>query len=253
MKIIPLLLATVLGAGTAGCASRYADVPTPTRFANENQLKLQAARHWQLIAEHFAGQMAVAMQDKLKGRAVYIPQPGGEQAFVEGFRELLITALVTRGVPVAVSEQGAVVADVRYNAYRFKPERAANTYYYGEASMLAAGLWAVGGVMAANISSANGVAIGAKTLVAAAALDGFGWLRNEGFGEGSVASGEIPRSEIILTLSIADGGRIISRQSNIYYTSDDDAGLYWKRNNNATSSNVSVLGDCDAGGVKCAR
>lgn len=253
MKTIPWLLAAVVGASAFGCASPHADVPAPTRFANEDQLKLQAARHWQLIADHFAEQMAANLQGKLNGRAIYIPQPGGEQAFVDGFRELLMTSLVARGVPVALVEQGSLVADVRYNAYRFKQDRAANTYYYGEATMLAAGLWAVGGVMAANITSANGVAVGAKVLTAAAAVDGFAWLKNEGLGAGRMASGNIPRSEIILTVTVVDAGRIASRQSNIYYTSDEDADLYWKRSNSAGGRAISVVGDCDSGGTKCAR
>lgn len=251
MRTVSLLLAALLAAGTAGCASRHADVPAPTRFANEDQQKLQAARHWQLIADHFAEQMATSVQGKLNGRALYIPQPGGEQAFVEGFRELLITALVNRGVPVAVSEQGALVADVRYNAYRFRQDRAASTYYYGEATMLTAGLWAVGGVMAADIVTAKGISAGVKALTAAAALDGFGWLSNEGLNGGRVASGGVPRSEIILTVSVADAGRIVSRQSTVYYTADEDADLYWKRPGSGRL--ISVVGDCDAGSVKCAR
>lgn len=238
-------------AGFAGCASRYADTPAPTRFANDDQQKLQAARHWQLIAGHFAGQLADGLNGKLAGRAVYVPQPGGEQLFVEGFRELLITALVERGVPVAVSESGAVVADVRYNAYRFRPERLASTYYYGEATALAAGLWAVSSVMAGNLSSANGVEAGAKLVTTAFAVDGFGWLKNEVLGGGRLASGPVPRSEILLTVSVADGGRIVSRYSNIYYTADDDADLYWKRAGGGAT--LKLVGDCKEGERKCTR
>ena len=58
MKKVMVFAVAIALAGMTGCASRHADVPTPTRFANENQQKLQSARHWQLIAEHFAGQVA---------------------------------------------------------------------------------------------------------------------------------------------------------------------------------------------------
>lgn len=251
MKKIIFTAVALACVGMAGCASRHADVPAPTRFANEDQQKLQAARHWQLIAEHFADQMASSVRDKLNGRAVFVPQPGGEQPFVEGFRESLTTGLVARGVPVAVSEAGSLVADVRYSAYRFRPERAASTYYYGEATALAAGLWAIGGVMAADISPAAGVSAGAKLLLAAAAFDGFGWLKNEALGSARHATGSVPSTEIMLTVALADGGRIVSRQTSVYYTADEDAGLYWKRT--GAGATLKVVGDCGSGDVKCAR
>ncbi len=235
----------------AGCTPRYADTPTPTRFANEEQHKLQSARHWQLIADNFAEQMASSLANKLDARAIHIPQPGGEQPFVEGFRELLMTSLFAKGVPVATSPNGALIADVRFNAYRFQPDRAANTRFYGEATALAAGLWAVGGVMAADIASAGGVDAGAKLLLTVAGLEGFGWLRNEGFGAGRYASGNVPQSEILLTVSVSDGGRLLSRHSSIYYSADEDMALYWKRSGGG--SVVQVVGDCGSGEVKCKR
>lgn len=250
-KTVIAMAALAACVGFTGCASRYADTPAPTRFANEDQQKLQAARHWQLIAEHFAGQLAAGLNGKLAGRALYVPQPGGEQLFVEGFRELLITALVERGVPIAVSESGAVVADVRYNAYRFRPERLASTYYYGEATTLAAGLWAVSSVLVGNLSSATGVEAGTKLVTAALGVDGFGWLKNEAFGNARFASGPVPQSEILLTVSVADGGRIVSRYSNIYYTADADADLYWTRSGGGAT--LKLVGDCGSEVPKCAR
>ena len=237
--------------GLSGCASQFADVPAPTRFNNAEQQTIKAANHWQTIASHFADQLSRDLSAKLGGRMIYIPQPGGEQAFVEGFRELLITELVNRGVPVSLNERGAVLADVRYAAYRFNPERAANTRYYGEATALAVGLWAIGGVMAANISSVPAVDGGVKLLAAAAALDGFEWLRSERLGMGRFDSGNVPQSEIVLTVSLLDEGRIVSRQSNIYYTANADDALYWNRR--AGGSVVKVQGDCGAGGLKCER
>lgn len=237
--------------GFTGCAARYADAPAPTRFANEEQQKLQAARHWQLIADHFAGQLVSSLDGKLNGRAVHIPQPGGEQAFVEGFRELLTTSLVAQGVPVTLDPNGALVADVRYNIYGFQAERAAGTRFYGEATLLTAGLWAIGGVLSAPGASAKGVNVGSKLLVAVAGLEGFDWLHSEGLGGARYASGPVPQSEILLTVSVADGKRIVSRHSSIYYTADEDAALYWSRQRGGQP--LQVLGDCGQGGIKCVR
>lgn len=238
-KITIFGIALVIAEMLAGCAApRYADVPAPTRFENSTQKELQAAQHWQAIADHFASQLAGDLAGKLNGRAVYVPQPGGEQAFVEGFRELLITALVSQGVPVSTEAKDALAADVRYSIYRFRPDRLQSTYFYGDATALAAGLWAVGGLAVANVSSAAGV-------------EGFGWLSNEAMGRGQYVSGPVPRSEILLTASVTDGQRIVGRRSNIYYTADEDQALYWDRP--AAAYRVSVGGDCVEGGKACAR
>ena len=47
-----MLCALLAGLGGVGCASKYADVPTPTRFYAAQQNKIQAAQHWQVIANH---------------------------------------------------------------------------------------------------------------------------------------------------------------------------------------------------------
>lgn len=248
-KLVTSGLALAIAGLLAGCTARYADVPAPTRFENAQQQKVQAARHWQAIADHFASELSGELGQKLNGRAVYVAQPGGEQAFVEGFRELLITALVAQGLPVSTDSRNAVAIDVRYSIYRFQPDRLKSTYYYGKATALAAGLWALGGVAAANVSPL-GVEAGAKLLGVTAGLEGFGWLSNEAMG-GQHASGPVPRSEILLTASVVDGTRIVSRRSNIYYTADEDQALYWNRP--AAAYSVPVSGDCWVGGKPCAR
>ena len=252
-KIICTGLSVALAGLMAGCAApRYADVPAPTRFENTQQQRLQAAQHWQTIADHFAKQLAGDLKDRIGTRALYIPQPGGEQAFVEGFRELLITALVAQGVPVSTEAKNALTVDVRYSIYKFRPDRVASTYYYGDATMLAAGLWALGGVVAANIAPHHpGVSAGAKLLTVAAGIDGFSWITDEANGRGVYASGPVPRAEIILTASVSDGSRIVSRHSNLYYATDEDESLYWNKNTQAYS--IKVTGDNCEGGKSCAR
>lgn len=233
-----------------GCAPRYADVPAPTRFENNVQQKLQAAQHWQAIADHFARNIAEDMRQKGNSRALHVATPGGEQAFVEGFRELLITALVAQGLPVSTDPRDALNVDVRYSIYTFSPDRARNTYYYGEATALAAGLWALGAVASADIASSAAVSTGVKALVAAVGLDGFAWVHQEALGNGRYASGPVPRSEILLTASITDRSRIVSRRTNIYYATDEDRALYW---NQASRGNTIKVLDCAEGSKQCVR
>ena len=244
-------IAIALAGMMIGCAPRYADVPAPTRFENSKQEKLQAAEHWRRIAEHFASQLATDLRDKLGGRAIHVPNPGGEQAFVDGFRELLTTALLAQGLPVSTDARNALSVDVRYSIYRFRPDRAQNTYYYGEATALTAGLWAIGAVAAADISPNAGISAGVKALTAVAGIEGFAWLSQEGLGHGQYASGPVPRSEIILTAAVADNARLVSRRTNIYYTLDEDSELYWRKP--TRGMNIPVVGDCGERSKLCAR
>ena len=245
-------IALALAGMMIGCAPRYADVPAPTRFENAKQDKLQAAGHWRRVADHFAAQIADDVRDKLDGRALYVPNPGGEQAFVDGFRELLTTALVAKGVPVATDARNALTVDVRYAIYRFRPDRAQNTYFYGEATALTAGLWAISAVAAADISPNAGISAGVKALTAVAGIEGFAWLSQEALGHGQYASGPVPRSEIILTAAVADTNRLlVSRRTNIYYTMDEDSQLYW--NKPARGTSIPVVGDCGGRSTTCAR
>ncbi|WP_374495141.1 hypothetical protein [Zoogloea sp.] len=244
-------IAIALAGMMIGCAPRYADVPAPTRFENSKQEKLQAAEHWRRIAEHFASQLATDLRDKLGGRAIHVPNPGGEQAFVDGFRELLTTALLAQGLPVSTDARNALSVDVRYSIYRFRPDRAQNTYYYGEATALTAGLWAIGAVAAADISPNAGISAGVKALTAVAGIEGFAWLSQEGLGHGQYASGPVPRSEIILTAAVADNARLVSRRTNIYYTMDEDSELYWRKP--TRGMNIPVVGDCGERSKLCAR
>lgn len=242
-------LAIALAGTMIGCTPRYADVPAPTRFENSTQQKLQAAQHWQVIANHFAENIAEDLRRTGNKQALYVPTPGGEQAFVEGFRELLTTALVAQGLPVSTDARNALNVDVRYSIYRFSPERVQSTYYYGEATMLAAGLWALGAVASADIAAQAGVDAGIKVLTATTALEGFAWLSDLAR-RGRYASGPVPSSEILLTASIADGSRIVSRRTNIYYATDEDRALYWGQQGHGNP--IKVL-DCAEGSKPCAR
>jgi hypothetical protein len=250
MKLVLTTAALLVMTAFTGCASRYADVPMPTRFDNSGQQKLQAAEHWRVIASHAAAQLAVDLKDKYGDRAVHVPMPEGEQVFVGGFRELLITELVAQGIPVSTKPAKAMLVDVRYSIFKFRPDRLENTRYYGDATMLAAGIWAVGGVLDASIAAAPGVDAGAKMLLTVAGLEGFSWLKNEGMGRDRRAAGPVPRSEILLTTTVQDADRIVSRKSNIYYVADEDPGLYVDR---PAAHTLTVRGDCNGGRKLCAE
>jgi hypothetical protein len=223
----------------AGCASKYAETPKPTRWEASRQQKLTAADHWRLIADDFAAKLVADLRkkDKAVGTPLYIPlNENSEFPFVQGFRELLTTALVQQqDMDVRVRPSGNErIVDVRYSIYRFNPDRATNTYYYGEATALTAGLIAIGGIVSGGTSasvSAGAGSLAARTLGTVGALEAMGWAQEEGL-RGKDARGPVPQSEILLTASVTQGDRFVTRYSSIYYAADEDVGLYWVRHLN---------------------
>jgi len=227
MSGVTRLAGAIMGlALLSGCAARYADVPTPTRFENSKQNKLQAAAHWQVIADNFATQISDDLRKQGISQPLYIAADQKDYAFVEGFRELLTTAMVAQGWDMRTSSRKALSVDIRYSIYKFQPERLKNVYYHGEATALVAGLWAVSGIVDSGMSA------GAKALSVAVLADGASWFAQEaqnGPKFGQHASGPVPQSEIIVTASINDGDKIVARRSNIYFTVDEDKSLYWNK------------------------
>lgn len=239
---IQLSRAALIACGLAGCMSpQYADAPTPTRFQRTDQLKLQSAAHWRVIAEHFATQMTKDLQAKQLTRPVYISSENGDFAFVEGFRELLTTSLVNQGVEISTVPEGADKLDIRYAAYRFDNDRAYEKYQYGSVTTLAAGLWAF--VASAIGISDAGASVGISILLATSGVEGAAALRNEtalGGKQAKVAPGPMPKTEIVLTASLQRDNRIVARRSNVYFTADEDAALYWQKTGKAANRGVTM-------------
>ena len=219
----------------SGCASRYADTPQPTRFETSKQSKLQAAQHWQVIANNFAAQLTSDLRGKGVTQALHIPASKDDYAFVEGFRELLTTALLAQGWDIRTTPRNALTVDIRYSIYKFQPERLKNVYYHGEATALVAGLWAVSGIVDGGMSA------GAKALSVAVLADAAGWIVQDAPGgpeKAQYASGPVPQSEILVTASVTEGDRIVARRSNIYFAADEDKALYWHKPGQGTELRV---------------
>lgn len=226
-----------MGLLLGGCAApKYADNPNASRFEVSNQYKLQAAEHWHIIAEHMANQLSADLKSRGTTRPLYIVPASKDYPFVEGFRELMTTAMVAQGWDMRTKPQDALPVEIRYSAYKFRPERASQVYHYGDVSLLVAGIWAISGIV-----EANNISVGAKALATAASLEGMGWMKNEGRGDGMITNAPVPRSEIILTAMVTDNGKILARRSNLYYSADEDAALYW--NSKGAGHTIQVKGE----------
>ncbi|MDR1709172.1 MAG: hypothetical protein LBS70_05580 [Candidatus Accumulibacter sp.] len=190
--------AVLIGAASAvllaGCATHYADAPTPIRFEPSYQYKLTAADHWRRIADDFAGKLAEAVKQKGAGAAVYVAiNERGETPFVEGFRELLTTALTRQGWDVRTkSGDGVLNASVRYSVYKFQPDRQHSGYYDGHYNDARRG-------------------------------------DSPYYYDDFIVDGPTPQTEILVTAAITKGDQVVTRYSEIYYAADEDSALYWKK------------------------
>ena len=199
--VLPLLFALL-----AGCATPYTEAPLATNFPTSKQNKLQAAAHWNVIAQDAARQLAM----NLTGRKtpIYVNQKSKASAFEHAFYNQFVSALVAEGVTVQKNAQAEMKVDIDLQAIRFAPDRP-QYRYSGAATALTAGVWALHDATAAG---------GATAAIIAA--DAFFWFQSE------FSTGATPQTEIVLTVSLGTSDAYVSRITNVYYVADADANLY---------------------------
>ena len=239
-------LAALVAASLAGCAPfPYSETPVATNFETTRQEKLQAAQHWQVVAEHLATQLVA---DLSKGTScvpaaapcavVKVEQPPVMSAFARAFHAQLISSLVNKGVVVSAdSRAGDVVVSIDAQTVRFSPDR--QQYLgVGRFTLLTTGVWALDDIYQHH-------SVGAAVLAGSIAADVVEWNLSQ------FAKGPTPRIELILTASATSGGKYLARKTSAYYIADSDAALYcWKPegcSNGAPAPTLRVVGDCGAG------
>lgn len=197
-----------------GCAAPYSEAPTATNVPTSNQLKLQAASHWQLIAQDAAGRLTASL-DKTP---LYVHQHEQQSQFERAFIQQLISSLISAGYPVMRSPNhlGTRTVEVSAQALSFSPNRKKARTLIGAPTALAAGLWAVGEA----VTMAPGDALGAAALGGLALTEAHQWFASE------KASGPTPRTEIIVTTRVISPDRYVAQVSSAYYTTETDSGLY---------------------------
>lgn len=206
-----LKTAMALAAGLllAGCASRYTPTPVAANFPITKQAKLQAAYHWGVIATHLEKQV-VAELKKSPPRPVYINEPKDPSPFQRALANQLTTSLVNDGHVVSRTPAGALKVDLDVQAVTFTANRPQYAFH-GERAFLAAGVWALSEIDAPVV---------AKVAAGVAAVDAYDWFNAQ------FAPGETPKTEIIITISVADQYRYLARSTSAYYVADTDRALY---------------------------
>ena len=223
MKVQTTGVAVVIAAMLAGCATPYSEVPLATNFPTTKQEKVQAAAHWNIIAKDVANQISSKLAER---RPLHVTQPAGKSAFERAFSNQLVSSLVTNGHAVLKQPAGALSVEVDTQVVGFSPNRP-QYRHAGTATALMTGVWAL------HVGEATA---GAALYATVAAADAYSWFRSE------FATGETPKTEIIITTSVSDGNQYLSRNTSVYYVADSDKALYEASGAGLAARNIKVSG-----------
>lgn len=208
-SIVGLLISAAL---LGGCTT-YSEAPVAVNPISTNQLKLQAASHWQLIGDHAAQRLITVLP---KNTPIHIVQSDNSSAFEKAFNDQLVGKLTAVGYQVMRSPNapGALHVEVSATPLVFSKDRLQGRFV-GSATMLTSGLWLLSDIYS-NVSP------GAAMVSAGVAVDAYRWFSSE------YASGATPRTELLVSVSVFDSQRYYARINDAYYTNDDNWGLYAK-------------------------
>ena len=204
------LLAAALLAG--GCSTL--DVPRADNYSATGQKKARAVHHWDVLADDVAGRIAGKISEWPAGEYPIYIVPAPESSFHQGFRKLLITRLLDRGLYLS-TEPTEVLLNFDAQVVRH-PTPVSNSVQL-PFTALAAGVAVARDAVTYTHSPlsfvAGSLATGALLDVNRLAMDG-------------AAAGGPTRTEVLISTSLEGGSRYLARTADVYYIAPDDATLY---------------------------
>ncbi len=190
-----------------GCSS----IPTPITYEYSEQKKMQAAQHWNTLAEDVANKINNELiRNDFLNAAVYVKETCGNDAepcdqnetsqFNEGFRDLLVTQLVNFGIPTNTEiDRDIIVVDYKVQIVHHSG---------GRVPVPATG--SITALTAAVVVLRNAPAE-LMAIVLAGAFDFY-----------NTVSTMHSNYEVIITSSMVSKKKYIFRSSDIYYINDSD-------------------------------
>ncbi|GGX89399.1 hypothetical protein GJV26_25530 [Massilia dura] len=199
--------AIAIAASLAGCAVPYSPAPLATNFPTARQEKLQAASHWNAIADHIE-QRVVAEMKKHPQRPFFIAEDKEASPFKRAVTNQIVTSLVKDGFVVSRAPAGAWKLELDIQAVTFAPDRP-QYRYSGAHAAIATGAWVL-----SDINPTVGI------VALAGGGDAYHWFHSQ------FAPGATPKTELIVTVSVGDQFRYHARTTSAYYVADTDRALY---------------------------
>lgn len=192
----------------AGCAAGTSQAPVAITYPRTEQQKMQAAHHWDVLAEYEAGRILTALKDA--SNPIYIDVPTAlDSAFAYGYAAMLQSHLVSKGA-VVVTEP--VSGSVRISYFTQVLEHKDRGYVApapGTYTALGAGVVAVA---AAADTWEPGALAALPVLLAADVLSG-GYAKVE-------------PTEVIITTRMIEGMLVLYSDTDIFYFNPGDTDHY---------------------------
>ena len=191
----------------AGCAS--SPIPVSANFPLTVEPKVRSAGHWGLLSNDVAKQTLESLSKLGVSGNLYVALPANPTAFDRAFNNFLITDLVKAGRVVQQSPDQAL--EVSYETQVVRHNSPRPNFLPGRFTMITAGLYAAYG-LGLNPN------VGDKMAGGLAAAVGADYIASE-------SSGGPTATELILTTTIATGGRYLVRKTDVYYVEEADTTL----------------------------
>lgn len=191
----------------AGCAS--SPIPVSANFPLTVEPKVRSAGHWGLLSNDVAKQTLESLSKLGVSGNLYVALPANPTAFDRAFNNFLITDLVKAGRVVQQSPDQAL--EVSYETQVVRHNSPRPNFLPGRFTMITAGLYAAYG-LGLNPN------VGDKMAGGLAAAVGADYIASE-------SSGGPTATELILTTTIASGGRYLVRKTDVYYVEEADTTL----------------------------
>jgi hypothetical protein len=198
-----------LGAGAAlltGCA--LSPIPVSANFPLTVEPKVRSAGHWNLLSNDVVKQTLESLNTLGVTGNLYVGLPANATSFDKAFQQFLITDLVKSGRVVMQSPGQAL--EVSYQTQLVRHNSPRPHFIPGIYTMITAGLYAAYGLG----TGTNGQQM----------LGGLGLAGGADF-VSSEYSGGPTNTELILTTTIASGGRYLVRKTDVYYIENADVNL----------------------------
>mgnify|MGYP003594786312 CR=1 FL=1 len=198
-----------------GCSTL--DVPRADNYSATGQKKARAVHHWDVLADDVAGRIAGKISDWPPDEYPIYIVPATDSDFNQGFRKLLITRLLDRGLYLSTEPTDVVLT---FDAQVVVHPDPVNNKVQLPVTTLAAGVAVARDAFSFRHSTpsgiATGLAIGAALDVHRMTIDG-------------LAAGGPTRTEVLITTSMEGGGRYLARTADVYYIAPHDVTLYLDR------------------------
>ena len=191
----------------AGCAS--SPIPVSANFPLTVDPKVRSAGHWGQVSNDVAKQTLESLSKLGVSGNLYVALPANPTAFDRAFNNFLITDLVKAGRVVQQSPDQAL--EVSYETQVVRHNSPRPNFLPGRFTMITAGLYAAYG-LGLNPN------VGDKMAGGLAAAVGADYIASE-------SSGGPTATELILTTTIASGGRYLVRKTDVYYVEEADTTL----------------------------